>query len=275
MKKLAQALLAIALITSIPSASWAWGAMKWLFGEGFSELYLARNVLEKRPIYYCIAIYGRATVTETSLESQVRLAMTMYSSELDPKGIPAELIRVSCDDPKRELHVTMARDASSSLAYVAPCRDDDRVRLHMVLNLASSEREGIALLSDTLKLFNGDIALLQQGIGKSGDGKTSGPLFFAEQHRLSYDVERGSSWPTILHEMGHAFGLVDTYSGLWNDQADRRLLSKSQSTAVMSGLGYVNFLKDDLDGLAAIRKAIQNKLKIVPVPESASIATGH
>jgi hypothetical protein len=275
LKNLIPILLVVAMITSVPDSSWAWGAMKWLFGNGFSELYLARNVLEKRPIYYCVVIYSPGTTTDASLDAQVRLAMTMYSSALDPKGIPSALVRVSCEDPRRQLHITMARDASPSLAYVAPCRDKDRVRLHMVLNLTSSDREGVSLLSDTLKLFDGGISQLRQSIGPAGDSRALTPAAFARVHGISTEVQRGSSWPTILHEMGHAFGLVDTYSGLWNEQADLRLLSKTQGIGVMSGMGYMNFMKDDLDGLRAIREAIRKKLKVVPVPESAAVAVGR
>ncbi|HRK06404.1 MAG TPA: hypothetical protein PLZ57_01435 [Pseudobdellovibrionaceae bacterium] len=258
------ALLALASCLS-PEAS-AWGLHKAFVEPTYRDTYLVQPMLEGRAIRYCLEISDENRVRPSSLDQQVRHALGIYQRVLT-QGLRAPKSNfewVDCASAQLELKVRIAdTETATNLGEALPVveRRSGRRYYQITLNPMPRSSPYAGGLNDTLAIFGFRFERFRQSLGRVGDLISTDPSAFAIRHRVSLGQVQSSTWPLLMHELGHAFALCDTYSAdTFAQQAhpehQHNLGPLPRIVGIMGGAGYMNLGHDDVEGLKAARRLV-------------------
>lgn len=249
---------------SAPEAS-AWGLHKAFVEPTYRDTYLVQPMLEGRSIRYCLEIEDENRIRPSSLDQQVRHALGIYQRVLTQglSGPKSNFEWVDCASAQLELKVRIAAtESSTNLGEALPVVERRGRRYYQItLNPTPRSSPYPAGLNDTLAIFGFRFERFRQSLGRVGDLISTDPSAFAIRHRVSLGQVQASTWPLIMHELGHAFALCDTYSAeTFAQQAhpehQHNLAPLPRIVGIMGGAGYLNLGHDDVEGLKAARRLI-------------------
>jgi hypothetical protein len=235
--------------------AFGWGHLPDLRSpEGTAHLVFA--VLERSRIGYCTEV-GNSGYPEIDIDLQVEGALNVWLAELDELLDGPVLIEKDCDELTTDLTVTIGpAPADSGATYygrheLAPL--GDRTVSMVLVNTApmhgiEAERTNIFEFSRGLGDRIAKAAFLED-IRSRGLSLSE----LAQQLDLATTLPLTSSvYQTLVHEMGHSFGLCDVREGLFETKCDRGFRTRAIPNAVMSIVGEINLTFDDRDGIRAL-----------------------
>ena len=244
----------------------AWGLHRFFFEPTHRDIYLVRPIVEGRPIRYCLEISDENRVRPSSLDQQVRHALGIYQRVLTQgsRAPQSQFERVDCASAQLELRVRIAQtETSSNHGEALPLieRRSGRRYYQITLNPEPTVAAISGGLTDTLSFLGFDFQRFRQSLGRVGDLISTDPSLFATRYRANLRQVQASTWPLILHELGHAFGLCDTYSAeIFEQQAhpehQRLPMALPHTAGIMGAAGHMNLGRDDVDGLREARRLV-------------------
>lgn len=83
---------------------------------------------------------------------------------------------------------------------------------------------------------------------------------FATSRNLDYVSVFWSTYRALIHELGHSFGLCDTYIATMKDRCDPNFSSVDQPSSVMKDSNYFYLTDDDKEGIQRLFLRFQNVL---------------
>jgi hypothetical protein len=245
------------------STAYCWGH-ELSIARGRAEATLTSAVLKSHTITFCVRTTSKEnTIDDTSIDGQVRLVITMWlQPALEIIGHDVLINRVSCDDKKLNLKVTIGVDNRSEAAASTYAQIDGA---HQYEEIIIRTNYRTVVLGQSYPIA--DFAGIVKGFNASTGNNYSNEEFlaYAEHHRLdAFGVGReahvnglvsfNSSFNILLHEMGHAFGLCDMYQPAMSESCDMRHVSMpiNSSDSLMREGGQMNLEQDDRDGVKSL-----------------------
>jgi hypothetical protein len=242
-------LLALCLFPHAPLA-WGWGHLSWIDGEG-APGYLIHRL--GGDLSYCVRSEDthRFPLDALALETEAALSLWIRASQVPG----TRLRRVKCGSPQADLVVSVGRHGPASQPAVAPIdRWHGRWVAQVLINTAFREEDEGHVLK-----YRGFFQLLGTPPGRE-------PELLEE---LSRDPEASiytlsdatgvpwwdlynSTYVTLIHELGHSFGLCDTYDGEFEEQCDPRHRLEERPDSVMKTSTWLTLRTDDVEGIRAL-----------------------
>jgi hypothetical protein len=252
---------ALAAAAAAPPAARGWGHQKYLREESpLRGHHLIFDVLDRGRVHYCVR--DARPVAERfparSLELQTEKALAVWLAAL-PESAP-RVARVDCAASTLDLLVSLddlnaEGDASSGtgIYWSDPARDG-RAFMIVRVNVGAPRAGGFkeTAYADTLSLtrsaesdWPATLADLVRDGGLSVDQAA---------HRYGRDSEafHFSTFRSLFHELGHAFGLCDLYEPSASKHCDPEHRSGGESASVMRHSDRFGIHDDDAQGLRSL-----------------------
>jgi hypothetical protein len=252
-------LLAIVMALS-PSAALAWGFLPDIDapeGEQMRESYLPYAVITQGAVTICLRNDRPDRFNDQSIKMQVEAVLGLW---LDAAGESASVKWDACTDTDVDLVVNIVDVDEPFIAYASFEDVGNRTLSSITFNTAfEGEPPERAVSEDFVSLLPAGSQFPEVFKRITGAPTTIG--HFAAINNLSYMQVFLSSLPTLLHEMGHAFGLCDLY-GEEIEYCDKDHLTPVVGSSMMldtNGDSF-NLAQDDIDGIRAVFKFYRDKI---------------
>ncbi len=247
------------------SCAWAWGELKEL--DTYSRYtHLIYPVYQYHRINYCITIRDGAAghFSYSSMNIEVRMALRQWLNAVRKFTGPVAINNVSCSNPLLDLMVDVGPPPPPHMHNIHQSFSFDDGKypqnfFHVVISSTYSYfHDGIKLhIYDFAYVVNNFLAakgltfksLLSQISTHSVPYKTISGWVKQQWGEQSAAMVYNSSYPFLLHELGHSFGLCDTYDVTLN--CDPRYVSNwySQPPSVMAADNFFYLTNDDISGI--------------------------
>jgi predicted Zn-dependent protease with MMP-like domain len=226
--------------------------------------HLVFRVLARHEIDYCIRIADadKSGFADGSIDEQTKMALSLWlaAAEEVVKG-QVTVKRLGCDSPNVDLIVAV--EASSKFPDLESFQqlvcNEKKCFSRIILNTAyrdpkitaSPAMQDFGLLAGEADASQSLVQLMT-----AGSVRRMSVYDFGLQEKVAGDKIAGSTYPLLIHELGHAFGLCDTYA--IDDTFTKRCdplftttqTSNEQPHSVMKdGGGYLYLTPDDEDGV--------------------------
>lgn len=222
-------------------------------------------IAKREPIRFCIKIDASAKglFSDESIEEQTRSALAMWINPLESpyrRGVAAE--RIDCNSPLVNLVIDIGPDQSGS-TYPAEERviNDKNNRFYSLIKIRSN----------WVRVTNGHVSSVRD-FGSFHPDYNNQPFpmksFIAAAEDPRYPVVQIAGWAKVsaediresslailIHEIGHAYGLCDTYpeGSLKCDLATLVPFDLgNQPDSVMKGNRELKLSEDDMSGFYAL-----------------------
>ncbi|HLE10515.1 MAG: hypothetical protein A2504_14375 [Bdellovibrionales bacterium RIFOXYD12_FULL_39_22] len=247
-------IICIAIILNLQGVCFGWVHLRELRGEYYKS-HLTYKIFNDRQIDYCIQLSDRSW-NEDSLDIQIVMAIeTWLTSNPDFFAMHVAINKVGCDDPNMDLQVLIGKD-------------DERWQLgafQSATKIGTHYFSRIQIISDFQWKDNGTgkIYFFQNFMELSPafdshfleeisiKGKAT-----LEQVAKNSDVDYfqifWSTYRVLLHELGHSFGLGDTYTPEIDKSGDREFRSEKHPSSMMNDSNYFYITDDDKDGIKSL-----------------------
>lgn len=270
-----------------PGTGAAWGHLRDIDVEPRDARHLSFIVLARHEIDFCIAIDPgeRENYSAASLEAQTRMALDLWLAPVRPVVGEVAVRRLQCDDAQLNLKVDLGPDADnphlSGHAFMQSDAAGDPAPAYEVVKLntrytsasdgAKSSLNDFAQVAHKVQGGRWSLEALMKRISLETP-MTVGE--FSEWARIPYGVAFNSTYPLILHELGHSFGLCDTYqnssdAGISNCSDEHASVSSAerQPFSIMQSWRVFYLTPDDRDGIRALfRRFADDRSRFGPDP---------
>lgn len=249
---------AVALLLSAEPRAHAWGLSTEL-KESWATARLVFPVARERRIRYCIRNEAPARFNDASVALQIESALRFWLEPLKAQGITGVKIeRVPCSGRKFHLLVQFGEEKRwPALGSYQLSSWDDR-HYYSLVKFDAGFTARIGGKSYPIVDFRGYASSLKAEealIRRPAQAKPQSVPDFAKARNLEEGAVFWSTFPALLHELGHSFGLCDTYDATMKDQCDPALSSAEQPASVMRDANYLDLTPDDA---TAIRRLFEN-----------------
>ena len=226
--------------------------------------HLVFPVLAKQEIDYCIRIAEavKADFADVSIDAQTRMGLSLWlavAEEVIKQRVTVR--RVACDSPSVDLIVAV--EASSKFPDLASFQqlscNELRCFSRIILNTAYRDPKNIdfpAMLDFGLLAQQVDASRSVVQLMAAGRDRRMTVYEFGMEEKMTKGKIAGSTYPLLIHELGHSFGLCDTYAidDTFNQRCDPLFTttktSHEQPLSIMKdGGGYMYLTPDDEDGV--------------------------
>lgn len=242
------------LLTFIPTTAFSWAHMVTLRQRDGLESNLYLIARDKGVITYTLDI--RSTdFSRDSIKLQTEKALTLWLNGL---GVRAQLKEVAATARDFDLKIDIGSQTEEPQLRGYNISEEENGRFRSFIHINSefvdlSEGQYYHmtdtknLLGDKLPSFLDEVSFTQ-GLSVLDAGRTYG---------INWLALWDSSYRILVHEIGHSFGLADTYEENLDFNGDPEFRSKEQPSSVMKDSLYFYLTKDDLEGLQALKKRLQ------------------
>lgn len=226
--------------------------------------HLVHGVIERHAINYCVRIADefKPAFSYDSIDEQTRTGLSLWlAAAEDVVKSPVNVTRLACDNPRTDLIVAI--EASSRFPDLESFQQlicsEKRCLSRIILNAAYRDpkrADSPALLDFGRLVQQGDSAQPLSQFTSAGNQRHMSVYDFALWTNIVGYKIAASTYPLLIHELGHAFGLCDTYA--IDDTFQKRcdplfstsVTSREQPNSIMKdGGGYLFLTPDDVDGV--------------------------
>ena len=240
--------------------AYAWGHLKYL-NNVWGDSALIHDIIKKRAISYCIDIKD-TRFRYASIKIQTEMALSLWLKPLEDVGIFGVTIQsTDCLYNNYDLKIEIGPDNEYPLksAYQSPeivnqhefslIKINSNYSYKDTYNNETFEQidfESIVPKGKNLQEFLSDISILNL--------TTTGEL--SERLKLDSTLVYLTTYSTILHELGHTFGLCDLNQNSIIVNCDPLHLSVNpkniQPKAIMNDATYLYLTEDDKEGIKSL-----------------------
>ncbi len=244
----------------------AWGMLRAL-NTKFMKSYLAYSIYKYHRINYCLDIESGSAghFHKRTLDTEVKWALGQWLEVVRQYTGPVPLNSVQCASPNLNIMVYVGpstRDDFDPSYNDAHIHDLDEYFVKIVLN------------SDFRYRYDGsiypvyDFAYVVRQFLNSGNFSLS--FFLKEMYANKYSFDEIAAWVApqwgadgkailyytsahlLLHELGHSFGLCDTYDVTQNCDPNFSSHWNNEPPSVMGMANYLYLSPDDIEGIRAL-----------------------
>jgi hypothetical protein len=235
--------------------AWGWGHLKG-FHKPHGHAHLVFDAIFRKRILYCIQIGRVVPFRHDSLQIQIEKAIRVWL-EAAGSGYVREtrLKEVPCSDPELDLMLQFQVDSEypGMRAYQKVVEEQARAYSRISFNTAMQYADGghVYRWIDFSSLVPKGVALadsLHQLSGESGLSLHE----FAEKIGVDYHMVRFSTYPVLIHELGHSLGLCDLEGELFEKYCDPAHRTELRPSSVMLDCSSFFLKEDDVAGIRAL-----------------------
>ena len=260
-------------IQFLASGAHAWGLTTDL-NTGWLNAQLVNHVIQLHEIDYCVQI-ADPRFAQGTIERQVAAVLPLWLKPLEDQGIHGITIRaVSCDSGSFNLKVEIGPEASYKTlgSYQLPQYQDGHfyslVKVDSEYLYAANGKSYPIVDFETFSCPPGtSLDALMNSVSISSPATVQ--AFAAAQH-LEYTAVFWSTYRLLIHEIGHSFGLCDTYPSQVHVHCDPAFMSADQPSSVMYDSNYFYLTQDDVTGIKALFCAVF-KVRPIAMPRAAPL----
>lgn len=247
----------ILLLLLAPGIAGAWGLSTEL-NESWAQARLVFPALRHGAIRYCVQNEAPTRFDTESVAIQVAAALRLWLSAVhDLGGADVKVERVSCVVGEFDLLVRLGPETQwKNLGSYQLSSWDDKHYYSLVKFDTGflSPIGGKSYAIEDFKNYSGGLAGEAELIRRVSVDHPETVQAFASERQLDPNAVFWSTFPSLLHELGHSFGLCDTYDSTVKDQCDPAFASATQPSSVMKDSNYLYLADDDV---TAIRRLFQ------------------
>lgn len=259
------------LFIAAPRTCLAWGHLKDIDASPRDLNHLSVVVLSNHKINFCVEIADgdRANYSDTSIEAQTRMALSLWLSPVQSVTGDVSIQRVTCRNDDLNLMIDIGPDPENPhvmghAGFISNWSGGhEHVRNYEVVKLNTHYTSA---LDDTPQPLNDFEAVtqkvqggrwtLQEMMNKISVDTPMTIRDFSIWAHVPYGAVYGSTYSLIIHELGHSFGLCDTYenspengpSNCSNAHASTSS-AETQPFSVMQSWRLFYLTPDDRDGI--------------------------
>ncbi len=254
------------------SRAMAWGMLKDL-NTKWRQSYLFYPVLEHHWVNYCVSlklpknkngnVINPGHFSVQSISEQTRFALQLWLKAVSDLTGPVTVRQVACDDNNLNLEISV--EPSSRHVAISEAENDFGYFYHTYINSKTTyliywhshlTRKPFYDFQYLIKKYLPGLTLNYVMKYANVQNMTAGS--FADWANAPKSIVMFSSYSTLVHEFGHAFGLCD--SGGWPRfyDCDPKHVSVAnpleQPPSAMSRSDYFYLAPDDIAGIRAVFK---------------------
>lgn len=231
--------------------------LKELKQPHLAPAFLVSKSLNEKVIYYCYQSDDYQLFPIKSLAIQIEFAIGVWLSAV-PEYDEVELIGVPCSDSRLDLLIFVGRSTGATPAYQELVRYRNRLVNKIVVDTSFIDKDTGHRAKDTKSV----VGQTYQEFSEFLDTVSyENPMTTDEAsdtfHTDPYQMWN-STYPILLHEVGHAFGLADMYRGEFSTQCDQKNRSRrkvnGRGRMIMNGADQFYLGQDDYHGIRSLFK---------------------
>jgi hypothetical protein len=241
-------------IQVLAPAAHAWGLTTDL-NIGWLNAQLVNHVIQQHEIDYCVQIED-PRFAQGTIERQVAAVLPLWLKPLEDQGIHGIAIRaVSCENGNFNLKIELGPEANYKTlgSYQLPQYQNGHfyslVKVDSEYLYAGNGKSYPIVDFETFVPSGTSLDSLMHFV--SIDQPATVQAFAATQ-RLDYTAVFWSTYRLLIHEIGHSFGLCDTYPSQVHVHCDPAFMSADQPSSVMYDSNYFYLTQDDITGIKAL-----------------------
>lgn len=237
--------------------AFSWGILEDYEKE--REFHLMRKIIKNKQVKFCLDISNNTN--EEGLRKDFYLAMSVWQKMLKrERGAEFTIKEYNCRSEKHDLRIRTHTDRNNRHIAVHKIRnyygkDESAILLSSVLSTSkhyAEKYDGINSKpsSEVSVIYNGKKSTLyaiwknyidKNSLLRTGIYDASFVYQFKSlEGHLSYGL-------TLTHELGHSFGLCDTYE-LMHDNCSAEYQGQNHPVSVMQTNAYMDLKADDIEG---------------------------
>lgn len=251
--------LAFFALRAVPA--FAWGLSTEL-NESWAQARLVFPALQQKTIRYCIKNEVVARFDSDSIALQVEAALRLWLEPLKAQGVDGVAVeRVPCEAGNFNLLVQIGEETEWKTLGSYQLSSWDDTHYYSLVKLDStflSQIGGKGYPIADFKEYAGSLADEAALIRDSSREHPQTVPAFAAAHHLDPYAVFWSTFPSLLHELGHSFGLCDTYDAPVKDQCDPKYSSQANPSSVMKDSNYLYLTGDDVTAIKALFARYRN-----------------
>ena len=233
----------------------AWGLLASL-NTAWVNAALVNRVIQHREIDYCIEIQDPRFVA-SSIQTQAEAALHLWLKPLEPMGIEGVVIRqVDCGNRAMNLKIQFGPEKlyPTLASYQLPQYDNGHfytlVKFNSQYVYIESNGTHDSMVDFENYVPNG--TSLESELGLISLLQPTTVLALSASRSLDYFAVYNTTYRALIHELGHSFGLCDTYAEQIHVNCDPARMSVEQPSSVMHDSTYFYLMPDDLAGLKVL-----------------------
>jgi hypothetical protein len=242
------------LLLLLPASACAWGLSSEL-NQSWAPARLVFPILKEKEIRFCIHNGEPARFDSAGMALQVESALRLWLLPLEEIGVKGvKILEVGCEagNPHLVVEIGPENQWPGLGSYQLSVQEGDRFYSRVKFDSGFGSQVGgetypILDFSDFAK--EGGLADLLTEVSLRHPATVGS---FAVSHNARYFSVFWSTFPSLIHELGHSFGLCDTYDAPIKDQCDPAFSSNSQPSSVMKDSTYFFLTDDDVTGIRAL-----------------------
>ncbi len=235
-----------------PSNAFAWGLSTEL-NEPWASARLVFPALKYREIKYCIQNGEPARFDTDSMALQIESALGLWLAPLVKIGIgPIKVSRVNCESGNYNILLQIGAEVqwkNLGSYQLSQWEGDHYFSLVKFDTGFLSQEDGGEYPITDFKTYAGGLAGEPNIIQSVSFARPSSLRDFSLHAQLDYRSVFWSTYPSLIHELGHSFGLCDTYEAKLKDACDPNYSSALQPESVMKDSSFFYLTDDDVTGI--------------------------
>lgn len=240
--------------------AYAWGHLKYLNNE-WGDSALIHRVLDDHAISYCIDIKDNR-FNYKSIETQLKMALLLWLKPLEDVGIfGVSVLSTDCLKNSFDLKIEIGPDFTYPNLSAFNSTENDNQHKYSLIKINSAyvykdddnnkiyeqiDFEKIVPKDQNLREFLQDISIVN----------LTTPDDLSDRLKLDSRTVYMATYNSILHELGHSFGLCDLGKESINVNCDPLYMSvgpnEIQPKAQMNDANYFYLTDDDKEGLKSL-----------------------
>jgi hypothetical protein len=257
MRKFYTTLCRVGCLTLLPASAHAWGLSSEL-NESWATARLVFPTLREHELRYCIKNEVPARFPDASLATQTEAALRLWLDQVrDLTGV-VTIKRVPCDGGNFHILLLMGEETQwkGLGSYQLSSWDDAHyyslVKFDTGFRYNAGPGHDVAI-TDFLRYAPAG-ANPPEFLRRISSVRPETVPAFSASRKLDESEVFWSTFPSLLHELGHSFGLCDTYDATVKDQCDPKFSSDAHPSSVMKDSNYLYLTADDITAIRALFK---------------------
>jgi len=240
----------------------AYGHLIGVNYKQYRKNFLISNLVLNQDIYFCIDNHYPDDFSNKSLELQTRKALEFWIKPLKEKyNLQTKVLKTICSDKKLDIMIKIAIHNSYNHAFFRILDLENHSRKdYGVIQFNYPKKVGIRNF-DFLKWSQVSPKKWEKFLNNLNDQQLGhqyildNTQWFPEVDHYSF---KGNTWSTMIHEVGHAFGLCDLYMGSnkkfykGRENCDENHFTGHTKGAVMNNTKSFYLTQDDIDGVFSL-----------------------
>ncbi|MGZ3733330.1 MAG: hypothetical protein ACXVC0_00140 [Bdellovibrionota bacterium] len=246
-------LLALALLAfACPLRVNAWGLSTEL-NESWAQARIVFPALHQKKILFCIKNEDPSRFDSDSIALQVESALRLWLEPVAALGITGiEVARVDCAAANFNLMVQLGQETQYTGLGSYQLSSWNETHYYSLVKFDSgfvSDYGGKKTQITDFRKFTRNLAGESAQIQHISFAAPQTVFGFSQAQSLDSNEVFWSTYPSLIHELGHSFGLCDTYEATEKDQCDPAFSSATHPSSVMKESNFFYLTPDDVTAI--------------------------